>query len=69
MTSKRELERRVDGLEGMPEGTIAVTINRERILSRERAEREGFEILGPADTPGDEEDVRVPYESPTTRLM
>lgn len=65
--SKRELERAVEALEterNAPdvsltdvllddEGTADVEFRYTVVMDRERAEREGREILGPADAPGD----------------
>lgn len=62
MTSKRNLTRRVESLEADvddPDDSLDVVINRYLVISRERAEREGREILGEVDTPGDTEHVRV----------
>lgn len=60
----RRLERRIESLEDdRPEKSLTVKINRELVVTRERAEREGRTILGEADTPGDTEHVRVdPFE-------
>lgn len=65
MTSKRDLEQRLAGLrageddEADAGDSLDIEINRYLVISRERAEREGREILGEADTPGEREHVRV----------
>ena len=45
--------------EGEPEGDPDIVIRQGLVMFREDAEREGREILGPADTPGDRDAVRV----------
>ncbi|ADJ16958.1 hypothetical protein [Halalkalicoccus jeotgali] len=58
--TRRSLEDRVDSLEsGRSGGSLGIEFNHVLVMSRERAEREGREILGVADTPGDAEHVRV----------
>ena len=42
-----------------PAGDPDIVIRRGVVMFREDAEREGREILGPADTPGDRDTVRV----------
>lgn len=48
--------------EGEPEGDPDFVIRQGLVMFREDAEREGREILGPADTPGDRDAVRVRHE-------
>ena len=56
----RELERDVEQLaEDDRTPTRETSITRELVMSRERAEREGREILGPADVAADGDFVRV----------
>jgi hypothetical protein len=60
--SKREIERLAADLEERAKPGIAgfeTTITRALIVPRERAEREGLEILETADVPHDREHVRV----------
>lgn len=60
--TRRELERRLDAIEDEtddPAESLDIQINRYRVVSRDQAEREGREILGPVDTPGETEHVKV----------
>lgn len=58
--SKRELERDVEQLaEDDRTPTREMSITRALVLKRSRAEREGREILGPADVPTAGDFVRV----------
>ena len=62
--SKRELERDVEQLaEDDRTPTRETSITRELVLSHKRAEREGREILGPADVAAAGDFVRVNPES------
>ena len=45
--------------EGEPEGDPDIVIRQGLVMFREDAEREGREILGPADTPSGRDTVRV----------
>lgn len=56
-----DLEERVARLEDEQSTaeSVEVHINRLLVISREQAEREGREILGVADTPGETEHVKV----------
>lgn len=58
--TRRALRRRLEKLEESG-GTVDVetSITRALIMTRERAEREGREILGPADVATDSDLVRV----------
>lgn len=59
----RELKRDVEQLgEDDPTADLEVTITRELVIERERADREGRDILGEADVPADGEYVRVAIE-------
>lgn len=61
--TRHSIEKRVDSLEETnDEEHPTVTFERHRVLPREQAEREGFEIIEVVDTPGDEEHVKVPNE-------
>ena len=61
--SKRDLTRRVEALAEDHQTTeLEVRIVDELVIERERAEREGREILGPANVPADGDYVRVPME-------
>lgn len=68
MTSKRDLEQRLDGLrEGEDDeddeadagDSLDIEVNRYLVISRERAEREDREILDVVDTPDETEHVKV----------
>ena len=63
MTTAHDLEKRAGALEDKQSESAAesldVQINRHLIISRERAEREGRNIVGVANTPGETEHVTV----------
>lgn len=61
--TRNELEQQLDTLvEDSQTSELEVSIVNELVIERERAEREGREILGDANVPADEEYVRVPME-------
>lgn len=60
--TRRDIERELEDISN-PSTGLNVTIRREHIMTRKRAEREGREIIGPADTPGDTDFARVRIDS------